>query len=155
MTEQNEKEIREYLRKAIERKMSESDEAYYALYGFLLKKFFYNVGSDSELVEQLVNRLVNANIAVCRTFVETFFEDDDDFNLKLCDTCGEWMLEGYYLAGDYACCEDCAIQNYMNSSYNHSDDGKVTREKAEELFRKDLDLDEQYNLGQVYYTDWR
>lgn len=155
-TKEIREEIEKVLRSHIERKMSESELNEYAFHGFLLKRLYYHVADGKECAIELAKRLVeNANVAVMRDFVETFFGDDDEFSLKICDTCGNWMLEGYYLAGEYACCEECAILNYMNESYNHSSNGKVSREKATELFHRDLDLDEKNCLGEVYYTDWR
>lgn len=152
MEQKNREEIEKVLRTKIEERLSQSDESYYALYGFYLKKFFMNVGSDNELVVGLAKRLVDSDKETKRLFVETFFEDDSEFPLRICDTCGNWMIEGYYLAGEYACCDECAIQNYMDTSIYHP---SPSREEAERLFMQDLELDEKNCLGEVYWTDWR
>lgn len=82
------------------------------------------------------------------------FADDDECGLRVCDTCGKFMTEGYYLAGEYACDRECAVKNYMSSSYNHSENGVVSREQAESYLDLDLKLDEEQCLGNVYYTEW-
>ena len=57
---------------------------------------------------------------------------------RTCDHCGAHMTEGYYLAGEYACSEACAIELY---------DGD------EAAFREDLSHAEEDN-GEVYFTEW-
>ena len=122
----------------------------YALYGFLLKKFSRNVGSDTDLVNELVAQLMSADKETKTEFVDTFFEGVMD-NLRICDTCGDWMIEGYVLGDEYACSRECAIKNYMDTT----EIGAVTREEAIKTFEHDLELDDAHNLGEVYYTDWR
>lgn len=36
------------------------------------------------------------------------FED----NVRVCDNCGRPMIEGYYLGGEFACCEECCLALY-------------------------------------------
>ena len=57
-------------------------------------------------------------------------------NLK--DSCGCPMKEGYYLAGEYACSDECALNLY------HGD--KATME--EDLSHADEDD------GECYHTEW-
>lgn len=61
-------------------------------------------------------------------------------NLRCCSHCGKPMKEGYYLADEYACSESCAIALYNG-------------DKAQ--FEEDLRLDDEYNYGNVYYTEWK
>lgn len=49
------------------------------------------------------------------------------------------MKEGYYIDGEYACTEECAIALY---------DGDKS------AFEYDLEQDEEHNYGIVYYTEW-
>ena len=60
-------------------------------------------------------------------------------NVRRCSNCGKPMKEGYYLAGEYACSYDCALALYNG-------------DKAQ--FEEDLQADEDYNYGEVYYTEW-
>ena len=152
MKQKNREEIILALKKNIERKLDEGNTIRYAFYGYLVKRFYRNVADDKELVDWLVTYLIDTDKSEKQHFVETFFEDDDEFNLRICDTCGSWMIEGYYLAGEYACCDECAIQNYMDTSIYHP---SPSREESERLFKQDLELDEKNCLGEVYWTDWR
>lgn len=61
-----------------------------------------------------------------------FLEDYGIDTLRVCDNCGKLIHEGYVLAGEHACCDDCAIALYRDS------DGNVDPD-AEELFRNDLE----------------
>lgn len=36
----------------------------------------------------------------------------DDENIRRCDYCGKPMREGYYLGGEYACSDECALALY-------------------------------------------
>lgn len=57
---------------------------------------------------------------------------------RTCDHCGAHMTEGYYLAGEYACSEACAIELY---------DGD------EDAFREDISHAVEDNC-ETYYTEW-
>lgn len=153
MNENIKKEIYKVLREEIAYLVND-DKDKYALNGFLLKKFNRNVGSNTDLISGLADELMSADKSIKEEFVETFFGGVMD-NLRICDTCGDWMIEGYVLADEYACSRECAILNYMGTSFGHSDDGNVSREEAVRLFEKDLELNEKNCLGDVYWTDWR
>lgn len=71
--------------------------------------------------------------------VVTLTAETLDVEIRKCSTCGKPMKEGYYIDGEYACCEECAIALY---------DG----DKAQ--FEDDLEQDEIHNYGVVYYTEW-
>lgn len=61
---------------------------------------------------------------------------------RVCDTCGKWHTEGYYLAGEYACSEECAIALY---------DGDA------DVFNADLALLDNpatADDAEVYWTEW-
>lgn len=68
-----------------------------------------------------------------------FIDRISERRLRVCSHCGMPMKEGYYLAGEYACSNECAIALY---------DGD------EKQFNEDLQYDEEYNTGEVYYTEW-
>lgn len=59
--------------------------------------------------------------------------------LRRCSHCGMPMKEGYYIDGQYACGNQCAIALY---------DGN------KEQFNEDLRLEEELNDDVVYYTEW-
>lgn len=91
-----------------------------------------------------------APAGVKREFLDTFDEAAEG-GLRVCSTCGQWMTEGYYLAGDYACSDECAIRNYIETSTYHTIE---TEEEAREVFERDLRIDEEACLGEVYWTQW-
>ncbi len=64
--------------------------------------------------------------------------DPDDENVRRCDHCGKPMKEGYYLGGEYACSDECALALY------HGD-----KEQMEE----DLSHAEEED-GECYWTEW-
>lgn len=72
--------------------------------------------------------------------------------LRVCTNCGKFMIEGYILPDfDYACSDECAIQNYIRDCHDaDAEDGKITREQAEEMFQYDLENNDE----DCYYTDW-
>ena len=77
----------------------------------------------------------------------------DDLNLviatnvdrwgRICDVCGKWHTEGYYVCEDeYACSEECAIKLYGGN---------------ELAFRLDLamlDNEETADYAPTYWTEW-
>lgn len=91
--------------------------------------------------------LEGAPVEVKNKFIDLASGLYGDCGLRVCSTCGKFMTEGYYLAGDYACSEECAIRNYMS-------DGKTTELEACELFEQELLIDEETCAGEVYWTEW-
>ena len=77
-------------------------------------------------------------LLVLRLYAEMCAEQGLEDTVRRCDSCGSPMKEGYYLAGEYACSQGCAIALY---------DGDWQQ------FQTDLskaDTDE----GECYYTEW-
>lgn len=67
-------------------------------------------------------------------------EDYDVSSFRVCDHCGKIMREGWYLNGEYACSEGCAIHLYGGD---------------EEQFKKDLDDEESESSStECYWTRW-
>lgn len=62
---------------------------------------------------------------------------------RVCDVCGQWHTEGYWVGEeDYACSEECAIELYGGN---------------EEEFRADLamlDDPEMRDMACTYWTEW-
>lgn len=62
---------------------------------------------------------------------------------RVCDVCGKWHTEGYWVGeSDYACSEECAIKLY---------------EGDEEAFKADLALlddPETADIACTYWTEW-
>lgn len=62
---------------------------------------------------------------------------------RICDVCGKWHTEGYYVGEDeYACSEECAIKLYGGN---------------ETAFRLDLSLldnEETADAAVTYWTEW-
>ena len=61
---------------------------------------------------------------------------------RICDVCGKWHTEGYYVDGDYACSEDCAVQLYR---------GDWNAFKADLAL---LDDPATADDAEVYWTEW-
>ena len=64
--------------------------------------------------------------------------DSDDENVRRCDHCGKPMREGYYLGGEYACSDECALALY------HGDKAQM---------EEDLSHAEEED-GECYWTEW-
>lgn len=62
---------------------------------------------------------------------------------RICDVCGKWHTEGYYVGEDeYACSEECAIKLYGGNELD---------------FRLDLSLldnEETADAAVTYWTEW-
>lgn len=92
----------------------------------------------ANIYEWFVNWLCNQTAEVKGQFI-----DDLEFdNLRLCDNCGKFMVEGYYLSGNYACSRECAVGIYKRDGF------------TEEDLDIDLEAEEQFNNGECYYTEW-
>lgn len=61
---------------------------------------------------------------------------------RVCDVCGKWHAEGYYVDGYYACSEDCAVQLYR---------GDWNAFKADLAL---LDNPATADDAEVYWTEW-
>nr|DAE30235.1 MAG TPA: protein of unknown function (DUF3330) [virus sp. ct5rm7] len=64
--------------------------------------------------------------------------DPDDENVRRCDHCGKPMKEGYYLGGEYACSDECALALY------HGDQAQM---------EEDLSHAEEED-SECYWTEW-
>lgn len=55
-------------------------------------------------------------------------QDLDEIEIRRCDHCGRPMMKGYYLAGEFACSEECCLALYhgdasaMEEDLSHADD---------------------------------
>ena len=87
-------------------------------------------------------------------FSSTFDNGLED-GLRVCDACGKWITEGYYLDGDYACSDECAVALYQRYMWDaDTPDHKVSKEAAEKQLRYDLEKDDEECIGDNYYTEW-
>jgi hypothetical protein len=64
--------------------------------------------------------------------------DPDDENVRRCDHCGKPMKEGYYLGGEFACSDECALALY------HGDKAQMD---------EDLSHADEAD-GECYWTEW-
>lgn len=65
-------------------------------------------------------------------------EDGDNDHIRRCDHCRRSMKKGYYLGGEYACSDECALALY-NGDRTQMD---------EDLSHADKDD------GECYWTEW-
>ncbi len=72
---------------------------------------------------------------------ELLVEDYGIETVRVCDNCGKVFHEGYVLAGEHACCDECAIALYKDSNGN-------ILPNAEELFQTDI----EENDDDCYWT---
>lgn len=59
-------------------------------------------------------------------------------DIRKCDHCGKPMKEGYYLAGEYACSDECCLALYNGDK----------QQMEEDLSHAD-EID-----GECYWTEW-
>lgn len=64
--------------------------------------------------------------------------EPDDENVRRCDHCGKPMKEGYYLGGEFACSDECALALY------HGDKAQMD---------EDLSHADEAD-GECYWTEW-
>ena len=151
-TEQIKNSIAKTLKKAIE-----TNDGYAifanAVCGFYVRHF-NEVCTDADVAEKLAVKIVSATVDAKQEFVDMMEQIDpdayDEMGVRVCSTCGKLMNEGYYLGGDYACSEDCAVKNYMNGT----DGNPVSEDVARQRFESDLAYDEETCAGEVYWTEW-
>jgi len=74
---------------------------------------------------------------------EQWLEDNEIETLRVCENCGKLMHEGYTLAGEHACSDECAINLYVDRNGN-------VLPNAEELFNEDI----ENNGDDCYWTAW-
>lgn len=58
--------------------------------------------------------------------------------MRLCSYCGKPMKEGYYLAGEYACSDECCLALYRGD-----------KARMEEDLSRANEID-----GECYWTEW-
>lgn len=111
--------------------------------GFLSKQYHISPFTNERVEDLLVRRLIEDTADVKQDFIDTIMEYDGDCPIRVCSECGSFMIEGYYLDGEYACSEECAIKNYMESF-------TCSEEEAKKIMDSDLEVAED----DVYYTAW-
>lgn len=95
------------VKQAIEESILHIDEV--LVYAFL-QKYFGFIGEDYEdTVNTLTELLVTVNDeSIKYAFIDMVQSYENDTPLRVCDSCGKWMTEGYVVAGEeYACCDRC------------------------------------------------
>jgi hypothetical protein len=137
-----------YLTDGIAKIMTKGIAAQNALYGFYARKF-KRYGTLDELPRALALALVGCELGTTRKeFLELAEELDpnalDELHVRVCDNCGKFIHEGYYLGGEYACDENCAIPLYKG----------MTPKAAKRQFERDLKEDEKNDAGECYWTEW-
>lgn len=121
-----------------------SDGTYHAFYGFYVSNF-NKVCDKSDLAGRLSEELMQSSKDVKNDFMNEFdVYGFDGCSVRVCDHCGKFITEGYYLAGEYACSEECAIALYTNNTY----------EERKQQFESDLQFDEDNCTGECYWTEW-
>jgi len=107
--------------------------------GFCVTNFIITLdekrkADHSYWVDMLISLLDESNVNMKELFIDTFAED----SLRVCTNCGEFMVEGYYLDGDYACCDECAIELYNGDA---------------DAFFNDIENAEEEDC-ETYWTEW-
>lgn len=65
-----------------------------------------------EIIQEVVGKYNKSVTKVMQsTYVEKLDSDDND-HIRRCVVCGKPIKEGYYLGGEYACSDDCALALY-------------------------------------------
>lgn len=93
---------------------------------------------DYKIVQEITERYrKQLDEAIQRAYYGKL-EDENDDHIRRCNHCGKPMKEGYYLGGEYACSEECALALY------HGD----KKQMEEDLSHADEDD------GECYWTEW-
>lgn len=102
-------------------------------------KFDSNIPNSESIDEGYLNEFCNYWRNVMQD-ISTKLKTDDfsEDNIRTCDVCGLPMSEGYYLAGEYACDEECCLKVY---------DGDKTQ------MEEDLSHAEE-DFCETYWTEW-
>lgn len=100
-------------------------------------------GTNQETGETVTMPLTEINIDWLMLLLDIYADECREHKLeekevRRCNNCGRPMKEGYYLAGEYACSDDCCLSLYHG-------DGKAMQE---DLSKADTDQ------GECYFTDW-
>ena len=90
--------------------------------------------------EQLYLKEINLDflMLLMDLYIDSCGENDLTEEIRRCDHCGKPMKEGYYLAGEYACSDECCLALYDGDAQQMNDD----------LSKADTDG------GECYYTEW-
>ena len=91
-----------------------------------------------------------APAAVKCEFLDKFNEDDNP-EMRICDTCGCFMIEGYLLGDmmEHYCSRKCAIESYIADALRFTNK-KISYKEAERRLNHDLD----YNSDDCFWTEW-
>lgn len=121
-----------------------SEATFHSFYGFYVSHFG-KVCDKSRLAECLAEELFTADKDVKTEFMDEFDMYLTDDSVRICDHCGKFITEGYYIAGEYACSEECAIELYP---------AELSIEERKKQFEADLSDDEENCWGECYWTEW-
>lgn len=80
----------------------------------------------------------SGNVAETADGIVAAIPEPDDENVRRCDHCGKPMKEGYYLGGEFACSDECALALY------HGDKAQMD---------EDLSHADEAD-GECYWTEW-
>lgn len=136
-------------------------------YDEIVEKLKECVGEDAfEYIFPAVDKaLVEGSIA-CKNDIVNLWLDCD--HLRVCDICGDLMEDGWYIDGDYACCDECAakhegitfeqfqkwrvykdyIIDYMEEQGWGGSINDLTQEECDEI------IDECCDDCERYFTEW-
>lgn len=117
------------------------DATFNELYGFYVSHF-NKVCYRGEIATKLAQELVEASKETKNDFLDEFDIYVYDNAVRVCDACGKFITEGYYLAGEYACSDECAIKLY-----------NLPEEEARKQLEEDLSWAEEAD-GECYWTEW-
>ena len=102
------------------------------------------VGVNEHLAAEEVLPLAEINIDWLELLLDIYVSECKeqyqpyDEEIRRCDHCGKPMKEGYYLAGEYACSDECCLALYKGDKAHMEED----LSHAEEDF------------SECYYTEW-
>ena len=131
----NDNEITQKIENVLSDYMERDETAKFTLIGFCICKLNINCDlSPKEIAKTISEHIISASGSVKREFLNLFERMNnsvyDELGLRVCDSCGNFMNEGYYLGGKYACSETCGVYIYMK------DEGISDYNKALELLQQ-------------------
>lgn len=112
--------------------------------------------------KEVLDILDEIGIAPSESIVELFMDEEWERPMRRCTHCGKLMTEGYMLAGEYACSDDCRNALYdPNDSENayrlylidyfEIEPEEVEGMTADEIMEAYADCDGSDN---IMYTEW-
>lgn len=117
-----------------------------------------NANDLSDVPDKLSKRIIEMDIRTQKAFKDFLncLTDEKsvpigDTGIRICTSCGKLMVEGYYLRGDYACCQSCGVNSFAGYDWRGK---KMPFDVAEKIFQKKLENPDPNDDEGCRYQEW-